>query len=361
MTPARRTMRLMRIWGIILLGCLFVGILDGLQIGMKGLVNDDRVHWPTVSFQTSEWILFGLLSIITYFLGVRAPLQRGRLPLALAIHAAGAVLLCLSWALAGVVLRRALGIGWDMPMAQELHDWTLITLPWSFILYFAVLGTFHAFHYYAEARARELQATQLTAQLSEARLHALRTQLQPHFLFNALNAVTVLVRDQRGDTAVRILEQLSEMLRQVLRTDRPHLIPLRDELLLLRQYLDIEQIRFSDRLRVEYQLDADALNGLVPAFILQPLVENALRHGLADQLGDALIEISARRAGNRLELSVRDNGRGLTEQPRAGIGLENTRERLATLYGSAARLELRTHPQGGAVALLQIPWSSEAS
>jgi hypothetical protein len=360
MMPARRPVRLPRIWGIILFGCVVVGVLDGLQVGTQGIFKDQRVNWASVTFQTSEWILFGLLTIITYFLGEWFPLQRGHLPRVIAVHSGGAFLLCLIWAPLGVVLRRGLGIGWDMPFAQELHDWTLISLPWSFILYFAVLGTFHAFRYYDEARARELQTTQLAAQLSEARLHALRSQLQPHFLFNALNAVTVLVRDRRGDTAVRILDQLADMLRQVLRTDRPHLIPLREELQLLRQYLGIEQIRFSDRLRIEYQIDDAALDGLVPSFILQPLVENALRHGLTAQLDDALLEISARRIGDRMELSVRDNGRGLAADLVAGIGLDNTRERLVTLYGGAARLELRTHPQGGAVAVIQLPWSAEA-
>jgi LytS/YehU family sensor histidine kinase len=256
-------------------------------------------------------------------------------------------------------LRHALGIGWDMPIWRELHDWTLISLPWSFILYFAVLGTIHAFRYYREARDRELQGTQLTAQLSEARLSALRTQLQPHFLFNALNAVTVLVRDQRGDTAVRILDQLSDMLRQVLRTDRPHLIPLREELQLLRQYLDIEQVRFSDRLRIGYHIEDATLDALVPSFMLQPLVENALRHGLSDRLDDALLEITARRVGDELELSVRDNGRGLAEAAGEGIGLENTRARLATLYGAQGILELSTHPEGGTVARLRLPWKQQ--
>ncbi len=347
------------IWGIILLGCVLVGLLDGGQTATQGLIRDHRINWAPVIFQTSEWILFGLLTIIPFSLGPRVPLQRGRLPYALMIHSAGALLLCLIWAFLGVVLRRALGMGWDMPFWRELHDWTLISLPWSFILYFAVLGTFHAFRYYAEARARELQSTQLTAQLSDARLRALRTQLQPHFLFNALNAVTVLVRDQRGDTAVRLLDKLSDMLRQVLRSDRPHLIPLREELALLRQYLDIEQVRFSDRLRIEYHIDDAALDGLVPAFILQPLVENALRHGLTDRLDNALLEIRAQRKVDLLVLSVRDNGRGLAAEPTAGIGLENTRERLATLYRGAAQFDLRNHPDGGTVALLQLPWASE--
>lgn len=358
--PNHRVARSPHIWTIVLFGCLVVGLLDGGQTATQGLIRDHRVSWPPVIFQTSEWIIFGLLTIIPYSLGARVPLHRGQIPYALVIHSLGALLLCALWAFLGVMLRRALGMGWDMPFWRELHDWTLISLPWSFILYFAVLGTFQAFQYYGVARARELQATQLAAQLSDARLNALRTQLQPHFLFNTLNAVTVLVRDQRSDVAVRMLDQLAEMLRQVLRSDRPHLIPLREELQLLRQYLDIEQVRFSDRLRIEYHVDEAALDGLVPAFILQPLVENALRHGLTDRLDGALLEIGARRAGEQLELWVRDNGRGLVEGRGRGIGLENTRERLTTLYGTAAALELRAHPDGGTIALIELPWATEA-
>jgi two-component system, LytTR family, sensor kinase len=353
--------RVLHIWRIIMLGCLMVGALDGFQTGAQGQIFDHRVNWNSVIFQTGEWILFGLLTLITCFLGQRVPLTRGRLQTAILIHSLGALVLCFLWAFAGVFLRRALHMGWDVPLGQELHNWTLITLPWSFILYFAVLGSVEAFRYSREARDRELQATQLAAQLSEARLSALRQQLQPHFLFNALNAVTVLVRDRRGDTAVRILDQLSDMLRQVLRTDRPHLIPLHEELQLLGQYLDIEQVRFSDRLRIVYDVDPAALEVLVPSFVLQPLVENALRHGLADQTGDALLEIAARRTSDQLELSVRDNGRGIAEGRGPGIGLENTRERLATLYGSKASLTLQQHRDGGTVAVIRLPWTKATS
>lgn len=344
-----------------MLGCLVVGALDGFQIGAQGAIFEHKVSWPSVIFQTSEWILFGILTLITCFIGQRVPLQRGRLRFAILVHSLGAIALCLPWAFAGVFLRRALGIGWDVPLGHELHNWTLISLPWSFILYFAVLGSFEAFRYQREARDRELQAIQLTAQLSDARLNALRMQLQPHFLFNALNAVTVLVRDRRGESAVRILDGLSDMLRQVLRQDRPHVIPLREELQLLRQYLDIEQIRFSDRLRVAYAVDEAALDALVPSFITQPLVENALRHGLTEQTGAAVLEIAARRAGDMLELAVRDSGRGVDGGATAGIGLDNTRERLATLYGERATLELRAHPAGGTSAVIRLPWRTEAA
>jgi two-component system LytT family sensor kinase len=346
-----------RLWPVILTGCLVVGALDAFGTAMQGVIGyEDRISWPTVVFQGSEWIFLGILTPITYNLGRKFPLRRRHLGRTIAMHAAGALLLCFGWALLGVLARQALGIGWDMGLGGELRAWTLISLPWSFFMYFALLGTFHAFTYYREVRQRELQTSQLAGQLADARLRALRAQLQPHFLFNALNAITVLVRDRREAPALRMLDQLSEMLRQVLRADRPHEIPLREELQLVQQYLAIEQVRFADRLRINYQIDDATLSVAVPSFVLQPLIENALRHGLMDRLDDAVLEIGARRDGDVLELWVRDNGRGLTPERAEGIGLENTRERLTTLYGAAASLTLETHPEGGTVARIRIPW-----
>jgi LytS/YehU family sensor histidine kinase len=214
----------------------------------------------------------------------------------------------------------------------------------------------HGFAYYAEARDRELQATQLTGQLAEARLRALRAQLQPHFLFNTLNAITVLVRDRRGALAVRMLDLLGDMLRQVLRADQPHEIALGSELQLVRQYLEIEQLRFSDRLRVDFDVEERALAAAVPSLVLQPLVENALRHGLAGRADDAIIEIGARRYDEVLELWVRDNGRGLAPGTGTGVGLDNTRERLAALYGERAALTLSDDAGRGAVARIHLPF-----
>lgn len=351
-----------RLWAIVFAGCFVVSVLAAFQTAMGGLIGDEhRINWPDVIFQGSEWLFLGILTPITYHLGQRFPLRRPRLGRALAMHIVGVLILCFAWAFLGVAARQLLGMGWGMGFFGELSLWTLITLPWSFLLYFALLGTFHAFTYYREARQQELHAAQLSGQLSDARLRALRTQLQPHFLFNALNAITVLVRDRRDAPALRMLEQLSELLRQVLRTDRPHEIPLREELELVQQYLAIEQVRFADRLRVNYAIEEPTLGVAVPSFVLQPLIENALRHGLMDRLDDALLEIGARRVDNWLELWVRDNGRGLTAERASGIGLQNTRERLETLYGDAASLTLQTHADGGTMARIRIPWRTVAA
>ena len=210
----------------------------------------------------------------------------------------------------------------------------------------------------AEAEAR---AARLQLDAAVARIHALRAELNPHFLFNSLNAVAGLVRRAEPDAAVQMLARLGDLLRTTLDREMPLEVPLSEELELLRQFVDIELVRFGDRLRVTWEIDAESRPALVPPLILQPLVENALRHGVSRRTGSALLRISARRAGAALELCVRDTGDGLVasagQPPREGIGLSNTRARLAELYGAdAARLELGEVAGGGVRARVLLPF-----
>jgi LytS/YehU family sensor histidine kinase len=242
-------------------------------------------------------------------------------------------------------------------------SWMLTTIPWGTFMYFTMLGCIHAFGYVSEAKDREAQAARLAAQVAESRLGALRTQLHPHFLFNSLNAITVLVRDKDTAAAARMLDLLSDVLRQVLKNDQAHVVSLAEELAFLERYLAIEQIRFSDRLQVRFDVDESLKDAAVPVFILQPLVENALRHGIAKRAEGGVVEITARRSGESLILTIADNGRGLNHASAEhtagnGLGLANIRERLTTLFGTAARLDLRPapHPPGGTVAEVVIPF-----
>jgi two-component system LytT family sensor kinase len=221
----------------------------------------------------------------------------------------------------------------------------------------------------AELRARtarlQAQSAELHAQLSEARLAMLRTQLNPHFLFNTLNAVSALVaRDPRG---VRdMIALLSELLRYALKESREQEIPLHEELRLLRLYLEILEIRYQGQLRTIVSVDPEAHEALVPNLILQPLVENAMKHGIDRAGGHGLIEVRARRSGDDLILIVQDSGPGSdTREQRhggdgggggGGVGLRLTRERLAELYGSESRLELDPVADGGMVAQLVVPY-----
>ncbi len=243
--------------------------------------------------------------------------------------------------------------------AQAMIGWSLTTLPFGVAVYFAVLGIEHATFYFAEARERAVHAARLSSQLAEARLGALRSQLNPHFLFNSLNAITVLVRDQDTPAATRMLEQLGEVLRQVLHADRAHEVPLTEEIGFLERYLAIEQVRFSDRLRASFAVEPGLERALVPSFVLQPLVENALVHGLSRRTEGGTLTISVRREGEVLVLQVRNDGPAL-EAPapgaRPGLGLANTRERLATMYGPRGTLILADDPSGGVVATVRLPY-----
>jgi two-component system, LytTR family, sensor kinase len=239
----------------------------------------------------------------------------------------------------------------------------------EFIVFVAVLIAGFARNYFLNYRVRlteamnlKAQAAQLQAQLADARLSALRTQLNPHFLFNTLNAVSALVeRDPRG--VRRMIARLSELLRTSLdEADEPE-VPLQRELTFVDRYLEVMQIRFQGRLHVRIHTEPDASAALVPNLMLQPLVENAVKHGVSKMIGTGRIEIRAQRAGTRVLLSVIDNGPGLpngTLPPTEGVGLRNTRMRLAQLYGSDQSLTLRTGEGGGLVAEVSLPYHTQA-
>jgi two-component system LytT family sensor kinase len=237
------------------------------------------------------------------------------------------------------------------------------------IVYAAVLGAAFARNYFIQAQARlnetrELQAqtAQLQARLAEAQLDALRMQLNPHFLFNTLNAISTLVeRDPRG--VRRMIARLSELLRHTLEESREQEISVERELALLQRYLDIMEVRFGERLRVTLDIDDNVRDALVPNLVLQPLVENALKHGVDEIEGVGTVEVSAKRAGEDVVLSVRDNGPGPVARQRAsngGVGLRNTVARLNQLYGPAQHFELRGAEGGGTVARMRIPYHTEA-
>jgi LytS/YehU family sensor histidine kinase len=210
------------------------------------------------------------------------------------------------------------------------------------------------------AHDAELRASRLEAQLIQARLEALRAQLNPHFLFNALNTIAMLVRRQANAEALRGIVGLSQLLRQVLDRRAAPEVSLGEELALVEHFLAIEQLRYPDRIQVRIRLDRGVLEAQVPNLLLQPLVENAVRHGIGRRRGAGVVEIVARRRRDALTLEVRDDGPGLPEGWRPeedyGVGLANTRERLERLYGPHHRFELRNDTRGGAQAVVRIPF-----
>ena len=362
-------MRIGRLWLLVAVACTVPAVLDGALTYVQGRLGGRPPGWQEVFWQANEWLILGALTPIAYWLAQRYPLRPPIVARNLLAHAGGALLLCIGWASAGAAFRWLLGIGPDnVSKTVYLTGWLMTTIPWGTFMYFTILGCIHAVGYFVEARQREAQAARLAAQVAEARLGALRMQLHPHFLFNSLNAITVLVRDQDTANAARMLDLLSDVLRQVLTDGQNHETSLAEELSFLERYLAIEQVRFSDRLTVRFDIDDAIRDAAVPAFVLQPLVENALRHGIAHRADGGTVRITARRDGGDLVLTVTDDGAGsnATGQSAAGngLGLANTRERLTTLYGARASLAL--HPRAddeshGTVATVRLPYRAIGS
>ena len=344
-----------RFWLIIVGACVVLATFSSITAYLNSRVTG-RTNGNDVIVTASLWLVFDALTRIPYELALRFPLRRGRVAGTIGVHVVGALVLSLGWTSTGALLSVALG---RRPGQVSFFRYFLASLLTSFplcvFLYFAVLGCIYAFTYYREMREREEQQVRLSAQLAEARLSALRMQLNPHFLFNSLNAITVLVRDRNVQDASRMLELLSGVLRQVLQSHKRQEVTLDEELQFIEKYLAIEQVRFSDRLQINWAIDFDLRNALVPEFILQPLVENAIRHGIGKRSEEGLIEIVAAAANGDLMLSVKDNGPGYAATSEGGVGLENTRDRLGTLFGEAAKLEIINAAEGGTMATVRLP------
>jgi two-component sensor histidine kinase len=336
------------------------GILEGTTAFLREALDPrPGINWGGVVFETLEWLLLGSLMPVTYYMARRFPIQRLGWRRALVVHILGALSLGILWTAFGIPLGRAFNIPYAQgPVHRVAIMWVVSTFPWVTFLYLAMVGSVHAIWYFDEARVREAHASRLSAQLANARLDALRMQLNPHFLFNTLNAVTVLVREQNTRAASRMLELIGDMLRHVLRSDQPHEVPLAEELRFVEQYLAVEQVRFSDRLTVDWSIDESARSALVPGFVLQPLVENAIRHGVSSRAESGRIEITAQLQNGNLRLSVTDDGAGMNAaRSSEGIGLANTRERLRTLYGERASLSVSNRDGGGegTLAVVTLP------
>ena len=234
----------------------------------------------------------------------------------------------------------------------------LTFLIFDLLMYWGVLGVGYAVDYYRKYKEGEVHASQLETQLVQAQLQALKMQLHPHFLFNTLNAVSTLVRTNKNEAATDMIAGLSELLRLTLESSGAQEVSLKQELDFLERYLDIEQIRFGDRLRVQMNIEPAALRARVPNLLLQPLVENAIRHGIAPRAEAGLVEIRATRENGMLRLQVHDDGPGLPDGDglHNGVGLTNTMARLQRLYGNAQRVTFTNADSGGALVTLELPF-----
>ena len=314
---------------------------------------------PLLVLNLTLWYVPAALTIPVFRLASRFRFDAGRWVPALLAHAAAAMGFSVVHFLAMLATRVML---WPEMRGMPAARWVsyiqseyLRNLDWSLVTYAAVLGLSYALGYYREARAREIRAAHLETSLLEARLKSLEAQLHPHFLFNTLHAISTLVH-RDPESADRMISRLSDLLRLTFDRSGAPSIPLKEELEFLEKYLEIEQVRFQDRLEVSFDIDPATLDVEVPRLILQPLAENAIKHGLAPRTGAGRVQISATRTADGVWLEVRDNGVGLTAHTRtglaSGVGLSNTRDRLECLYGRKHRLEFAEDTGGLAVRVL---------
>lgn len=311
-------------------------------------------------FDSLDWLVYGFFAPAIFAISERWPLTgRHRRRWARLIHFLGSLLFCAAWAGVGTLLKMLLNTDtFERGVGFSFLSWFYITIPFGVGAYFGMVGIEHAIRHYTAAREWEAQAALTASQLTAARLAALESRLNPHFLFNALNTIAVLVRGGDTDHANRVVEQLSDVLRLTLAQPSKSEVPLGEELFLVRRYLAVEQARFPDRLRVSISAPPETLGAAVPSFALQHLVENAIRHGVASNIAAGKVELTATLDAGSLVLTVRDDGIGITGDAAeiTGHGLDNTRARLQALHGTAASLVVTAAPAGGTIARLSVPW-----
>jgi two-component system LytT family sensor kinase len=335
------------------------GVLAGVETSLFQMMEGRHpVIGRVLLQQCASWWAWAAMTPIVFILAERWPLRRPVQASTVGIHvlaSLGATLVHGTvYSVVSLLLATTPPPSVSVLVMRSLVGWLPVTVP----IYFGLVAVAHWLTLAQRDREREQRTLALEAQLAGAELQALRMQLHPHFLFNTLNTIAMLVREQDVTASVKLITQLGDVLRQVLRSVDTQEVPLSEEIAFTKSYLEIEEVRFADRLRARWVLDAGAMHRFVPHLILQPLVENALRHGIAQREDAGLLEIGARREGSRLIVWVCDDGPGLSATYAAGdgIGLSNVRARLAALYRTDASLSLESLPLGGVRATLSIPW-----
>lgn len=353
-------------------------MLLGAWVLLSGIVasqnySEYRLTGSPVSFlRQAVWVL----AVLAYWVAAapvvlrlyrRFPFARGELATRIPLHLGLAVVLTVLHAPYVVAVTAWLD---PFPVPAGLGFWRALGYALTygfhtgFLLYWMIVGSGAAYAGYRRAHARELDAARLQVELGEARLRALEAQIRPHFLYNALNTVSMMIRSDDSARAVETVARLGDLLRESLRAAPRHEVPLAEELELARLYLEVERLRFADRLQVAMEVPPVLEEASVPYLALQPLVENAVRHGIGRAHGKGRVTISARRDEGRLVIEVSDNGPGSpTARPEhgrdGGVGLDNIRRRLAHLYGADGVLALRPRSGGGTVARLTLPFRVE--
>jgi signal transduction histidine kinase len=352
-------------WPLILIAATALGALSsGLAWQFTHWLGRPDIPWQQLALLNyAYWYLWALMAPAIVFLSQRFRFERGRLLRAFAVHLPAVVTASFLHiaAMQGVQWWTAVSAGKRFDWSKEVQQAALLYFDWEMITYWAIVGLSHALLYYRESRGRALRAAQLEVKLAEAQLNRLHQQLHPHFLFNTLHAISALMH-RDVEAADRMLMRLSDLLRMTLENLGQPEVSLQAELDFLEKYLQIEQTRFADRLTVRFDVQPDALDIRVPSLLLQPLVENAIKHGVAKKPGVGHIDVVAHREGDKLLIEVRDDGAGLSEDAltavQKGIGVSTTRARLQHMFGPDFRFEFHRLNEGVAV-VVAVPWRTE--
>ena len=353
-------------WFWIVSICLGLGLFDALQD--VAVMRTEGMHHPWTRLFASmllSWLPWILATPIVLRLQRQYPLQRTTLVPWL-IHGGG----CVSIAVVSGI--------WDAFLQKFLHPWSSesAALPFAtlsltkfygellscVVLYSVVLLVGHMFESRERLALQRTEAARLNEQLSKAQLNALRQQIEPHFLFNTLNAISGLVREERNEAAVGMIAGLSDLLRHALKDSGTQEVPLEEELQFVQKYLDIQKIRFAELLQLSVDIDKEFLSARVPTFILQPIVENAVKHGIAARANGGSIRISAIRSNGLLTFRVYNDGPNLPagwENNQSGVGIANVRTRLQSLYGNACELTIRNQAPSGVEVSVSVPYRRE--
>jgi two-component system LytT family sensor kinase len=347
------------IWGV----WTFIGLVFTSQFYFSMYRSDRSVEWTYAVYLQMTWAyLWALVTPLVLWVAARFPIERNHWGRNLSAHVLASLLLSTFVTWSGHLLLY-LNYGWRVgrpyPTDRAVR-FVIENFSEGVGIYLLVTIITYAISYYNRYRKGELRATQLEAQLSQAQLQALKMQLQPHFLFNTLHSISALL-SRDTESARKMITRLGDFLRLTLENSGMQEVTLQQEIEFLKCYLEIERIRFQDRLTTRVDIDPAALDSKVPNLILQPIVENAIRHGIAPRSTPGLINIQAKQENGLLRIEVRDNGPGLPVNRKdenlfnKGVGLANTQTRLERLYGGSHRFELINDPSGGLVVTLEIP------
>ena len=347
-----------RVWaiGFVLWTVLALLSATGAHVYMASMGTSES--WAQLlAWSVSVSFIWSLITPVVYELARRFTFDRNNWTTALVVHLVACVGLTFVAAIVIVLLDPV--VSWTPEKHVPFFAHTLSRALMDFQRYWYIVLITQAIAYYGKYRERELQSSQLEAQLAHAQLEVLKIQLEPHFLFNTLNSIAALARND-GLAAENMTLQLADLLRFSLDAVGVHEVPLSRELTFLQKYVDIQQTRFQDRLQVEMDIQPHTLSALVPNLLLQPLVENAIRHGIGPRRAPGCIRISTRQVFDELWMEIGDNGQGLTFfsgiVPPEGVGLRNTRARLQQLYNHDHKMTVDDAPGGGCIVKIHIPF-----